>query len=105
MRIVECAEATTGELVGVTQAYCIYRLDQSDAHVVSHWRDVAVAGITPVLLQSADLADIDRQNARAAVLRELLFLEPFGLSTVESAVLRDLQAQLTLRRPGPGVSP
>jgi hypothetical protein len=100
MPIVECAEATTGKLVGATEAYCIYRLDETDTHVVSHWREVAVAGITPVFAPPpATLAGIDRQNARAVVLRELLFLEPFGLSTAESAVLRDLLAQLTLRPP------
>jgi hypothetical protein len=86
--------------VGFTQAYCIYRISDSDALVVADWRDVALGDVCPAEpLLPADVSENDRRNASATVLRELLGLKQFGLTARQSAALEELVAELADGQP------
>jgi hypothetical protein len=60
------------------------------------WRDVVLGNLCPAdALLPADVTESDRRNAQAAVLREMLALRQFGLTTVQTTVLDELFANLT----------
>ena len=95
MPVVEIDNGMPGTVVGITQAYCIYRIIESQALVVAPWRDIALGHVCPIdALLPADVTKKDRRNAQAAVLRELLHLEQFGLTTVQTTLLEELTATL-----------
>jgi hypothetical protein len=98
MPVVEIDAGEPGEIVGYTQAFCIYRISESDALVVADWRDVALGDICPAEpLLPADVSENDRRNASAAVLRELLRLKQFVLTATQTAALEELAAELCSR--------
>ena len=95
MRIVDMAAELSGTIVGITQAFCIYRLADSETLSVASWRNVALANVCPAEpLLPADVTQNDRRNAQARLLGELLQLRPFGLTAVQTAAYDELVAAL-----------
>ena len=95
MSVIEVTDGMVGTVVAFTQGYCVYRVDGNDALAVAPWRDVALVNVCPAEpLLPADVAENDRQNASAAVLRELLALHQFGLTATQTVALSELVAQL-----------
>ena len=95
MQVVDREDESPTTIVGFTQGFCLYRHDGSDEVAVAAWRDVALCGVTPAQpLLPASISQIDRNNASAAVLRELLALRQFGLTATQTAALEELTQQL-----------
>ena len=102
MTVVPIDDAPVGTIRGITQAHCIYQLNGSERICVAAWPELALANVCPApQLLPADVTQADRQNAGAAVLRELLLLEQFGLSPAQQAAKDELLMQLC---PSHGVS-
>ena len=78
---------------GITQEYCIHRLEGTLA--VSRWRNLAVSVCPARPLLPTDIAENDRRNAAATVLRELLALQPFGFTAAQQQAFEELVATLT----------
>lgn len=94
MHVVEIVDLKPAEIVGITQAYCVYRTG-GDHLAVRPWREMALCNVCPAKpLPPADVIDHDKRNASAAVLRELLLLTQFGLTDRQRATLEELVAQL-----------
>jgi hypothetical protein len=90
MRVVDASDMDTGTILGITQAYCVYRTSDDCDLQVAAWRDMAVANICPAHpLLSDQVAENDRRNASATVLRELLALERLGPLRKEQQTVRD----------------
>lgn len=88
-------DAPVGTIRGITQAHCIYQLAGSERLCVAAWQELALAHVCPApQLLPTDVNEADRLNAGAAVLRELLLLEQFGLSTAQKAAKDELHCQL-----------
>jgi hypothetical protein len=82
-------------VLGVTEGFCIYRVDATDSVAVSPWHNLALANICPAQpLLPADATESDRQTAQAATLHELLTLQQFGLSDKQQAAMTELIAEL-----------
>ena len=80
-------------IVGITEKYCIFRLEAGLA--VEPWSGVAVANVCPARpLLPEETVEIDRQNAEAVLLRELLSLQQFGLTEKQEAALWELTCEL-----------
>ena len=96
MPIIETNDVTAGRVVGVTQAYCIYRLSAADRLCVARWRDIALGNVCPVdALLPHDVTENDRRNSNATLLRELLALQQLGpLTAAQTTVLHELHAYL-----------
>lgn len=95
MPVVEIDHGVPAAVAGITQEYCIYHIADTDALAVARWRDVALGNVCPAEpLLPADIAERDRGNAQAAVLRQLLVLKSFGLTSAQQAALDELVAQL-----------
>ena len=95
MPVVEASDGTRGKVVGITEACCIYRVEATGSVAVSPWHELALANICPAAaLLPADTTERDRRNASAAVLHELLALQPFGLTDTQQAALNELLADL-----------
>ena len=96
MTVHEACDGTAGTVVGITQAYCVYRVADGRQLCVAHWRDLALGNICPAEpLLPAEVSENDRRNASATVLRELLSLERLGsLTPAQQAVLEELIALL-----------
>ncbi len=95
MTVVPIDDALTGIIRGITETYCIYQLPGSERHCVAAWPELALAHVCPApQLLPADVTEADRQNASAAVLRELLLLEQFGLSTTQKTAKDELLNRL-----------
>jgi hypothetical protein len=93
MSICEIWSGALGTVVGFTQAYCIYRADGVSELSVAPWHELALANICPAdPLLPQDLAEVDRANAHAALLRELLATKPWGLTATQTAALAELTA-------------
>ena len=64
--------------------------------MIARGRNVALGNVCPAApLLPADITVNDRRNAQAVMLREMLALEPFGLTDGQRAVLAELVAELT----------
>ena len=96
MSVVDISDAHAGVIVGITQAYCLYRLPHTNRLRVSRWRELALANIRPADPWLADdAAGNGHRNASAAVLRELLALEQAGpLTPHQEAVCDELLGYL-----------
>jgi hypothetical protein len=95
MPICEIWSGTLATVVAFTEAYCIYRAEGASELSVAPWREVALANVCPAdPLLPRDLTEIDRDNARAALLRELLAAKPFGLTETQAAALAELTTML-----------
>ena len=96
MLVHEACDGTAGIVVGITQAYCIYRVASSDQLCVANWRDVALGNVCPAdPLLPTDVTENDRRNASATVLGELLSLQQFcPLTPAQAATLDELIAFL-----------
>ena len=96
MTVHEVCDGTAGTVVGITQAYCVYRVADGQQLCVAHWRDLALGNICPAEpLLPADVSENDRRNASATVLCELRSLERLGsLTPAQQAVLEELIALL-----------
>ena len=76
MTVVPIEDADVGSVVGITEAYCVYQLADTNGLQVSSWRELALTNICPAaVLLPNDVKENDHRNAIAAVLRELLALE------------------------------
>jgi hypothetical protein len=96
MPVVEIDDGLPGTIAGITQAFCIYRLPETETLVVAPWHDIALGNICPAEpLLPVDVTENDRRNAQAAMLREVLALRQFGLTELQTAVLDELIAKLT----------
>ncbi len=90
MPVHEICDGTEGTVVGVTQAYCVYRMKDGQFLCVTRWQDLALGHVCPAEpLLPTDVPENDRRNAAATVLRELLFLERLGPLTPAQASVRD----------------
>jgi hypothetical protein len=96
MTVVPLEGAAVGTVVGITQAYCVYRLVGTDGLQVSSWRDLALANICPAApLLPNEVRENDHRNASATVLRELLALGRVSSLTPEQrAVVEGLLGYL-----------
>ena len=94
MAVVSLDSHPMGEILGITQAYCIYSLGGSIC--VDHWKDLALARVcpaTPFLPKTVN--DNDRLNAGACILRELSWLKSLGdLTPNQTATLGELMKTL-----------
>jgi hypothetical protein len=91
MLVVDVADALPGSIVAFTEAFCLYRSGETSTLIVAPWRELALAEVCPAApLLPADVRQRDEHNLRAVVLRELLALEEFGLTTAESAARDEL---------------
>ena len=90
MTVVHIRDAEVGTVVGITQAYCVYRLAETNGLQVSNWRDLALANICPAdPLLPDDVKENDHRNASATVLREMLALERISSLTEEQRAVVD----------------
>ena len=90
MPVVDIVDGTVGSITGITQAYCIHRLTRTNRLQVANWRDMALGNICPAEpLLPDDVAENDRRNARATLLRELLALEQVGPLTAHQKIVYD----------------
>lgn len=96
MTICEIGDGRPGNIVGITEAFCIYRLDDSETLCVANWRDIALSNICPAsTLLATDVNENDRRNASATLLRELLGIQLVAtLSPTQQATLDELLAFL-----------
>ena len=91
MQVVNMSNDGAGTIVGITQGFCIYRIEHSDGLSVGRWEDMALGGICPVdALLPADVTENDRRNWSAHVLSELLGLAQFGLTPTQTATHDEL---------------
>ncbi len=96
MPVIDINDGISGTIFGITQEYCIYCFAETDGLAVARWREVALGNVCPAEpLLPADVTQRDSDNARAAVLRELLALHHFGLTAAQTTVLDELVADLT----------
>lgn len=95
MTVVPIDDAPVGAIRGITQAHCIFQFIGSERIGVAAWRELALANVCPApQLLPTDVTQADWQNASAAVLRELLSLEQFGLSATQVAAKEELLRHL-----------
>ena len=95
MQVVDMSNDGAGTIVGITQGFCIYRIDDTEGLSVARWEDMALGGICPAdPLLPADVTENDRRNWSAHVLRELLGLAQFGLTATQTAAYDELIAFL-----------
>jgi hypothetical protein len=96
MAVIPIEDADVGTVVGITQAYCVYRLAETNCLQVSNWRDLALANICPAApLLPNNVKENDHRNASATVLQELLALGRVGSLTPEQrAVVEGLLGYL-----------
>lgn len=96
MPVHEVCDGTAGTIVGITQAYCVYRLAEGRQLCVAPWRELALANVCPAEpLLPTDVSANDRRNANAALLRELLYVARLGsLTPAQQAVMDELVADL-----------
>jgi hypothetical protein len=95
MPVIEVTDGIFGTIVGITQAFCLYRLNDTDALCVAAWPEIALSNICPAApLLPTNVTENDRRNAGAGVLRELLALQQFGLTTAQQEALDELVAEL-----------
>src|SRR5690349_17550195 len=82
----------SGEVLGITQQYCIYRLAETGGLCVANWRELALGNVCPAdPLLSRDVTKNDKLNASATVLRELLGLQQLTeLTAAQKAALDEL---------------
>ena len=91
MRVVNMNNDSAGTIAGITQGFCIYRLDETDSLSVGAWEEMALGGICPVdALLPADVTENDRRNWSAHVLSEFLGLQQFGLTASQTAAYDEL---------------
>lgn len=97
MRVHDVRDVPAGEVVGITQQFCVYRLADDDRLCVANWRDLALDNICPAApLLPSDVTVNDRLNASATVLRELLAFQRLAeLSPAQHAAMDELLAVLT----------
>jgi hypothetical protein len=97
MPVYDVTDDPPGQVVAITQAYCLYRPADSDALCVARWRDMALGNVCPAHpLLPAAIDENDRRNAAATVLRELLALQQFAeLTPAQSAALDELRKLLS----------
>lgn len=90
--VYDLAEETPGTVVGITEAYCIYRAQYSEQLAVARWNSIALANLCPAAqLLPRDVAVRDHHNASAALLRELIALRQVSLLTPhQQAVFNEL---------------
>ena len=92
MPVCEMAHGVPGNIVGITQAFCVYRLADTETLCVSNCRDIALGNVCPApSLLSPDVTENDQLNASAALLRELLELEHVAtLTSAQQAAMDEL---------------
>ena len=92
MPVCEMGDGTPGSIVGIMEAFCIYRLHDIETLCVANWRDIALSNICPAsTLLATDVNENDRRNASATLLRELLGLQRVAtLTTAQQATLKEL---------------
>ena len=90
MHVYEVVEIPRGEIVAITQAYCLYRLADSDRLCISNWRELALANVCPAdPLLPPEVTENDERNAAATALRELLALVEVRPLTEAQSTARD----------------
>ena len=95
MPVVNWSDNSAGTIAGITETFCIYHLDGSNGLWVAAWRELAVGNLCPAApLLSDDLEEIDRRNASATLLRELIGMDEFGLTAHQTATRDELIAYL-----------
>lgn len=95
MRVYETWTGTIAEVVGFTQMYCLYKTAGATEVSVAPWSEVALANICPAdAVLPRDMTEIDRANARAALLREFLVARAYGLSAAQETALLELESAL-----------
>jgi len=97
--VCEMSTGTLGQAVGVTDAYCIYRLNSKEAKhsfSVARWRDIAVGNIAPSWdLLPKNWDEIDRHNSYAALFRDLVAIDPNHMTSTLEKTLQEMYLILT----------
>jgi len=97
--VCEMSTGTLGQAVGVTNAYCIYRLnskDLKDCFSVAPWRDIAVGNVAPSWdLLPRDWDENDRFDNYAALFRELAAIHPNHMTSTLETTLQEIYLILT----------
>lgn len=95
MCVYDVTETPRGEVVAITQAYCIYRLD-SGGLCIAAWHDIALGNVRPTdPLLPTDITENDKLNTAATALRELIALQQVAsLTAAQSTALDELIALL-----------
>ena len=76
--VVDRKHELAGTVIAVAPAFCVLQVE--DALCVSPWRDVAVGNVAPAPeMLPGEIAEHDRLNGHARVLRELEALKSEGL--------------------------
>jgi len=94
MQVVRVEDNPIGRIAGITAGYCAYTL--GGAVWVDRWNNLALLGVCPAspLLPSA-VAENDRLDACARVLRELALLKSLGeLTQAQRAAINELTGTL-----------
>ena len=95
MPVVEASDGTSGTVLGITEACCVYRVDSTGSVAVSPWHNMALSNICPASpLLPSDTTERDRRNASVGVLRELLALRQLGLTETQQAAIDELIREL-----------
>ncbi|MEO8493891.1 MAG: hypothetical protein ABI614_02395 [Planctomycetota bacterium] len=90
MTVCEVGDGTRSSIVGITEAFCIYRLHDIETLCVTRWREIALSNICPAsVLLPTDVDENDRRNASATLLRELLGLERVATLTPTQQTTRE----------------
>ena len=86
--VVSLDDQHTGQIIGMTQAYCIY--DLGGRICVDSWHNVGISGLCPApALLPATVEESDRLNVSARLLREFSALETLGELTPHQQVALD----------------
>jgi len=97
--VCEMSTGTLGQAVGVTNAYCIYRLHSEgtdDAFSIAPWRDIAVGNVAPSWdLLPKNWDEIDRLDSYAALFRELAAIAPNHMISTLETTLQEIYLILT----------
>ena len=91
MQVIDMTNEVAGMIVGFTEAFCIFKINSLDSLAICRWHDVALGPVCPAApLLPDDVPENDRRNSQATVLRELLALKQFGLTSSQTAVHDEL---------------
>jgi len=97
--VCEMSTGTLGQAVGVTGAYCIYRINSKEAECsfsVARWRDIAVGNVAPSWdLLPKNWDEIDRLDSYAALFRDLAAIHPNHMTSTLETTLQEIYVILT----------
>ena len=95
MFVVDHKNAGVGFVAGFTESFCIYRISGLGTLAVAEWKDIALGDIRPAdPLLPMDVAERDRRNWSATVLREMIGLKQFEFTEPQDQTFQELVGYL-----------